>query len=491
MNDLQNKLLGGYAAVRINNKEEFNQVIEWLAIKNCFLANKEPVSKMNYPGDKTFVLYRADDGFIWWSLVSEVDTNKYSLIDVKQLKLDLIDDEKIIEANSTVTKEVKVVDLNEKVLTLVTNTKPEGQEIDSNVDALVSLIPTIEAKANVVVTKDNYKTFVAKGTGTVPELRRWANAIDDERKRSKKAYMDAFDTYEKKVKSVVEALETTAQKIADDVDVFVQEQKEKLRKEREGAIEALKAVLVEKEMISQEYADKFIFDEKWLNSSCSKKKFEDEADKQFQKLMEDEKIFKQNIEMIKSTITNTCMLVGVDEKLINREKYRLQVVTGTNLGDITKNITDEVNALKTQKEALKAQAEQEIQHQKEQFKKQQEAVNIQHQKKLEEVKKQQAVPLEGQAMRLYKRGDEVIAKNDGRFVVTEIKETPEKYKDNTWTRTFEFTGDLGSLQMLNRYMEFLKQSNETFDYKEVKMIEKELAEPATGTVNKYSVKEIN
>lgn len=491
MNDLQNKLLGGYAAVRINNKEEFNQVIEWLAIKNCFLANKEPVSKMNYPGDKIFVLYRADDGFIWWSLVSEVDTNKYSLIDVKQLELDLINDEKIIEANTTVTSEV--IELNEKVLTLVANTKPEGATIDSNVDSLVTLIPVIKAKANVVVTEENYKSFVAKGSGTVPELRKWAKTIDDERKRSKKVYMDAFNTYESKVKSVIDALNETAQIIANNVDVYVQEQKDKLRKEREGEIETLKKIMISKKIISKEYADKFIFDEKWLNASCSKKKFQTEAEKQFSDLIEQEKIAKQNLEMIESTIINTCTLVGVDEKLISREKYRLQVVTGTNLGDITKNITDEVNALKTQKEALKAQAEQEIQHQKEQFEKQQEAVNIQHQKELEEVKKQQAVPLEGQAsnMRLYKRGDEVIAKNNGIFVVTEIKETPEKFKGKTWTKTFEFTGDLGSLQMLNRYMEFLKQSNETFDFKEVKMIEKELAEPATGTVNKYSVKEIN
>ena len=46
-----NKLLGGYAAVRIENHEEFEKVKEILAIKNCFLANKEPVAKMSYPGD--------------------------------------------------------------------------------------------------------------------------------------------------------------------------------------------------------------------------------------------------------------------------------------------------------------------------------------------------------------------------------------------------------------------------------------------------------
>ena len=47
-----------------------------------------------------------------------------------------------------------------------------------------------------------------------------------------------------------------------------------------------------------------------------------------------------------------------------------------------------------------------------------------------------------------------------------------------------------TLQMLNRYMEFLKQSKE-FDFDEVKIIEKELVEPETGTVSKYNVKEIN
>ena len=39
-------------------------------------------------------------------------------------------------------------------------------------------------------------------------------------------------------------------------------------------------------------------------------------------------------------------------------------------------------------------------------------------------------------------------------------------------------------------MDFLKQSKE-FDFKEVKIIEKELAEPVTGAVSKYNVKEIN
>lgn len=490
MNDLQNKLLGGYAAVRIAGKEEFEKVIEWLAIENCFLANKEPVSKMNYPGDTIFVLYRADDGFIWWSPVVDVDTNKYQLIDVKQLELNLIDDQKIIEANAIVTSEI--TELNEKVLTLVSNTKPEGAIVDSNVDSLVALIPVIKAKANVVVTEENYKSFVAKGTGVVPELRKWANAIDDERKRSKKVYMDSFKTYENKVISVVDALNTTAQKIANDVDVHVQKQKDKLRKEREGDIETLKKIMISKEIISKEYADKFVFDEKWLNVSCSKKKFQTEAEKQFSDLIEQEKLDKQNMELIEGTIVNTCAMVGVDEKLISREKYRLRLVIGENLGSITKDITDEINALKKQAEALKVQANQKAKLQKEHFEKQQREVELKNQQEIETLKKQaQKSPVEAsENEQIFKRGDEIIAKATGKYVVTEIKETPEKYKGKTWTKTFEFTGDLASLQMLNRYMEFLKQSKE-FDFKEVKMTEKELADKETGELKKYVVKEIN
>ena len=65
MNDLQNKLLGGYAGGKdCRQRRNSKKLLNGYAIKNCFLANKEPVSKMNYPGDAIFVLYRADDGFI-------------------------------------------------------------------------------------------------------------------------------------------------------------------------------------------------------------------------------------------------------------------------------------------------------------------------------------------------------------------------------------------------------------------------------------------
>lgn len=470
MNEMQSKLLGGYAAVRINNEKEFNEVVEFLAIKNCFLANKEPVTKMSYPGGDLFVLYRADDGFIWWSPVADIDTKKYQLVDVKNLGLEEVNDQTILEANATVVEEVG--DVNESNMTLVVNDKPENSTIPSNIDELVALIPTIEAKANVVVTAENYKSFTAKGTGIVPELRRYAKNIKDEKKRLKDRYMKSFDEFSKKVDLVVNALETTAKTIANNVDIYEQQRKDEARKEKMKKIEEVKKVLVEKEMLSQEYADKFVFDERWLNVSCSNKKFIEEANKQFHELIDQEKLDKQNLEMIENTIVNTCQIAGVDEKLINRNKYQLLVKAGQNLGDITKMITDEVNTMKQQKEAM-------VEAQKREEAIKQERLEKQHQQELEKVKKEAEEKAKQEVLnqqeqsdsngQLFKRGGEVIGKANGNYIITEIKQvTDARFQGKTWTKTFEFTGDLASLQMLNRYMDVLKQFNETFDFHEVK-----------------------
>lgn len=468
MNDLQNKLLGGYAAVRINNKQEFEAVIEWLAIKNCFLANKEPITKMNYPGDSMFVLYRADDGFIWWAPVNDVDTNKYQLVDVKQLELNLIDDQKIVEANVTVTSEV--TELNEQVLTLVTNTKPEGATIDSNIDNLVALIPVIKAKANVVVTEENYKSFIAKGTGVVPELRKWAKAIDDERKRSKKVYMDSFATYENKVKSVIDALNSTAQKIADDVDIYVQEQKEKARKEKQESIEQLKAALIKNGMISKEYADKFVFDEKWLNASCSNKKFQDEVEKQFNALMEQEKNDKQSLALIESTIVNTCAMAGVDEKLISREKYRLQYQAGNNLGEITKNITDEINVLKKQKEAIVEAHKREDALKEEQVKKQQEEAEKRHQEELKQAIQNRSVPTGTNVNILADEKTGVpYARTTDKGITIAIQEAPANFpEDKIFSYTYTFEGNCKAILTFIKCLKALSKVFKSFKYMEVK-----------------------
>lgn len=488
MNEFQSGLLNELVAVKITTKEEFDKVINFLSINNCFLVNGEPVVKLTYPGDKAFVILKQDNA-IFWQPANQVLDERYRVVNVIEFFRPA--EEKVVEAKAEVIEEH--VDIDEKHLSLEVQKRPANEAIVSNIDEMVKLIPAIEAKKGVVVDEKNFKDFVKAKTGTVPLYRSYAKKLETERKAVKKAYIEPYQEFEAKVNKVVKALNDTASVVAENVDVFVQKQKEALRKERQAAIGQLKEVLISRKMISKKYADQFVFDEKWLNASTSKKKFEEQVEAQFNALMEKEKNDKLNLEMIEKTITNACLIANVDEKLISREKYQ-NLLNTEGLPKVTEMITDEVDNIKKQSQAVAQQKEAELQHQKEEFEKKQKEAEIQHQKELEEAKKQAIHSAKEAVQPKYtpiKRGDETIANVNDKYIVTEIKETDPKFKGRTWKKTFEFEGDLAALQMLNRYMDVIKSINPTFNFGEVKLTEKELSDPQTGVVNKYNVKEIN
>ena len=502
MNEFQSGLLNELVAVKITTKEEFDKVINFLSINNCFLVNGEPVVKLTYPGDKAFVILKQDNA-IFWQPANQALDERYKVVSV--IEFFRPTEEKVVEAKAEVIEEH--VDIDEKHLSLEVQKRPANEAIVSNIDEMVKLIPAIEAKKGVVVDEKNYKDFVKAKTGMVPLYRSYAKKLETERKAVKKAYIEPYQEFEAKVNKVVKALNDTASVVVENVDVFVQKQKEALRKERQAAIDQLKEVLISRKMISKEYADQFVFDEKWLNASTSKKKFEEQVEAQFNALMEKEKNDKLNLEMIEKTITNACLIANVDEKLISREKYQALLNT-EGLPKVTEMITDEVDNIKKQSQAVaqqkeaelqhqkeefeKKQKEAELQHQKEEFEKKQKEAELQHQKELEAVKKQASQTVENQPKYTpIKRGDETIANVNDKYIVTEIKQTPEKFQGRTWKKTFEFEGDLAALQMLNRYMDVIKSINPTFGFGEVKLTEKELSDPQTGAINKYNVKEVN
>lgn len=489
MNEFQSELLNELVAVKITTKEEFDKVINFLSINNCFLVNGEPVVKLTYPGDKAFVILKQDNA-IFWQPANQVLDERYKVVSVIEF-FRPVEEEKVVEAKAEVIEEH--VDIDEKHLSLEVQKRPANEAIVSNIDEMVKLIPAIEAKKGVVVDEKNYKDFVKAKTGMVPLYRSYAKKLETERKAVKKAYIEPYQEFEAKVNKVVKALNDTASVVAENVDVFVQKQKEALRKERQAAIDQLKEVLISRKMISKEYADQFVFDEKWLNASTSKKKFEEQVEAQFNALMEKEKNDKLNLEMVEKTIINACLIANVDEKFVSREKYQALLNT-EGLPKVTEMITDEVDNIKKQSQAVAQQKEAELQHQKEEFEKKQKEAEIQHQKELEEAKKQAIHSAKEAVQPKYtpiKRGDETIANVNDKYIVTEIKETDPKFKGRTWKKTFEFEGDLAALQMLNRYMDVIKSINPTFNFGEVKLTEKELSDPQTGVVNKYNVKEIN
>nr|DAF48242.1 MAG TPA: Protein of unknown function (DUF1351) [Siphoviridae sp. ct4Z13] len=486
MNEFQSGLLNELVAVKITTKEEFEKVINFLSINNCFLVNGEPVVKLTYPGDKAFVILKQDNA-IFWQPANQVLDERYKVVSV--IEFFRPTEEKVVEAKAKVIEEE--VAINEKNLSIVVNLPPNGGFIESNADDLLKLIPAIEAKKGVVVDEKNYKDFIKKTIGIVPLYRNYAKDLKKDLKRNEKQYMEEFKVFESKIKKVIDALNDTADTVAENVDVFVQKQKEAIRKERQAAIDQLKEVLISRKMISKEYADQFVFDEKWLNASTSKKKFEEQVEAQFNALMEKEKNDKLNLEMVEKTIINACLIANIDEKLISREKYQALLNT-EGLPKVTEMITDEVDNIKKQSQTVAQQKEAELQQQKEEFEKRQKEAEIQHQKELEEIKKQASQTVENQPKYTpVKRGEETIANVNDKYIVTEIKQTPEKFQGRTWKKTFEFEGDLAALQMLNRYMDVIKSINPTFGFGEVKLTEKELSDPQTGAINKYNVKEVN
>ena len=487
MNEFQSGLLNELVAVKITTKEEFDKVINFLSINNCFLVNGEPVVKLTYPGDKAFVILKQDNA-IFWQPANQVLDERYKVVSVIEF-FRPTEEEKVVEAKAEVIEDE--VAINEKNLTIVIDLPPNGGFIESNADDLLKLIPAIKAKAGVVVDETNYKDFVKKGEGMVPLYRKYAKKLNVKLIDNRKRYMEEFITFESKIKKVINALNETADTVAENVDVFVQKQKEALRKERQAAIDQLKEVLISRKMISKKYADQFVFDEKWLNASTSKKKFEEQVEAQFNALMEKEKNDKLNLEMVEKTIINACLIANVDEKFVSREKYQ-DLLNTEGLPKVTEMITDEVDNIKKQSQAVAQQKEAELQHQKEEFEKKQKEAELQHQKELEAVKKQASQTVENQPKYTpIKRGEETIANVNDKYIVTEIKQTPEKFQGKKWKKTFEFEGDLAALQMLNRYMDVIKNINPTFSFGEVKLVEKELSNPQTGSIDKYNVKEVN
>lgn len=489
MNELQQGLLNEFVAVSISTKEEFDKVINFLSINNCFLSNGEPVIKLPYPGNQPITILMQNK-IVYWQTASQTIDQRYKVVNTIEF-FRPADEEKVIEAKAEIIDEQ--VNIDEKHLSLEVQKRPANEAIVSNIDDIVKLIPAIEAKKGVVVDESNYKDFVKKGEGMVPLYRNYAKNLDNERKALKKAYMEPLKDFEEKVGSVVKALNETADTVAENVDVYVKKQKDALRKEYQTAIDQLKKALISKGMLSQEYADQFVFDEKWLNTSTSKKKFKEQVEAQFNSLMEKEKNYKLNLEMVEKTITNACHIANVDEKLISREKYQSLLKT-EGLPKVTEMITDEVDNIKKQSQAVAKQKEVELQHQKEEFEKKQKEVELQHQKELEQARKQAIHSADEATQPKYtpvKRGEEIIANVNDKYVVTEIKQTPPKFEGQKWKRTFEFEGDLAALQMLNRYMDVIKNINPTFSFGEVKLTEKELSDPQTGLINKYNVKEVN
>ena len=461
MNTLQNEFLGCMCAVRISKEEEFNKLKDWMSVNNLFLLGNEPVSKMKYPGDMYFGIARDPESMlVYWSPIVEINEKEYRIVSLK----DFFDDEKVID---TAAKEVsEIVEVTKEMLSLEVVQKPSGNAVESNIDKLVGFIPSIYAKKNVIVTKENYKDFTKKGEGLVPMYRKQAKELKDQFKAVKEAYIRPFNEFADKFKMVVDALESTAQEVDNNCKVFENERKEALRKERMETIEQLKSFLIGKNMISKEYADKFVFDDKWLNSTCSLKKFKEEVEKQFQELINKESIAKQNIDMVEKTIVNQCQLSGLDHTTVNRDKYISMINDGKNLGDVVTLISTEIEAIKKNTEAAVKKAKDDSEKEKQRALDEQQRQFEAKQKAHEESQSMKYVDSKNRVHTIEKTGEVYAVSSDDAI---KIKRQPMKGDPNKiYSYQYTFEGDCAAIMTFNRFLKALSEVYPSFKYESTK-----------------------
>ena len=463
MNIIQNEFLGCTTAVRIETETEFERLREWMSINNLFLINGEPAVKMKYPGNAAFGIARDVNSMcVYWSKIGDIMSSNYKICSVHEF----FAEEKSAPIDVDVTVKEEITDVTNDMLALEIKEKPEGNSIESNIDRIVELIPVIESKKNIVVTKDNYKDFTKKGEGLIPTYRKEATDLKKKLSMIKKSYLEPYSIFEGKVKMVIDALNGTADLLAKNCDVFEQERKNELRKSRQETIDQLKDVLITRKMISQEYADQFVFDEKWLNASCSMKRFKEEVEKQFNTLIEKERNDKRNLDLIEKSIVSQCQMTGIDEKTIKREKYLLLLQQGVNLGDIVTAITKDIEMIKKNTDSIienqrKQQHEQDLANQK---KHAEEEKN----KALEDLKKQLEKKKEADTQNdirnhANEKTGEVYAKSSSDFIKVKIQPN-QGDPDKKYSYTFDFEGDFSSILTLNRFMQVLSEINSTFKF---------------------------
>ena len=124
MNEFQSGLLNELVAVKITTKEEFDKVINFLSINNCFLVNGEPVVKLTYPGDKAFVILKQDNAIFWQPANQELD-ERYKVVNVIEF-FRPTEEEKVVEKvdESEKIHKIKIITITviDKIESIMYNT---------------------------------------------------------------------------------------------------------------------------------------------------------------------------------------------------------------------------------------------------------------------------------------------------------------------------------------------------------------------------------
>ncbi len=330
--------------------------------------------------------------------------------------------------------------------------------IDSNIKEFKKvIIPAVQKYKDIVVTKENYKD-VKKTLAKINASSKQINSYKVDVKKQANAPVVEF---EQDVKEILAAYDEVVDPIKKAIKSFEDEAKNQKREEYMVEINQMIELAVNGGYISKEYTQHFEFDESWLNSSCTKKKMMEEANKQLLTLIELEKKDKEirlnNINVLKETHRNALRMAKLSTEEVDSQKYIDLLDEGVNVPQIIKYINADVEEMA---KAIEKEANKKVEEVKQQV--------IQETK--EEVELQatvaeapvQAVVHDDKTPIADEKTGEVIGFYTGDEVVSKIQENKAPGKIFKYEYTFE--GDAGIIRTLSMVMKILSKVNPTFKF---------------------------
>ena len=227
--------LGGNAGVQITNEHDFEVMKSWMSIRNMFMENGDPVSKMKFK-EGLNIIYRNEV-----SSISYVGYEQFPLQKILTLK----DIGLVIDAETTVVEEVGVASI--PVLQVGAYVAPP---IDWNFEEFkLNLEQYLRKYKGLVVTNENYQE-IKKDRANLNKL---AKTINDQKIKLKKAMSQEVTEVENKMKSLIAMIDELIAPLDGPIkEIEAQKQNEK-RQEIQKTIDEMKEMIVSNGMLEKRF----------------------------------------------------------------------------------------------------------------------------------------------------------------------------------------------------------------------------------------------
>lgn len=484
LNKVQNEFLGCTSAIVVDSQEQFLKLKEWMGIQNLFLQDGTPVTQLNTDvTNKRVAFYRDDIGmFVGYDHPANIGMN-YSIKEFneafpeaesyEQRSLFGGDDAASIRPpeddlvadpmEDTVETEVKEIQ-NELSLAETLNQLEVGTITPAKITGNViefkdTVINAISKYKNIVVTQDNFKEL----TDTRADLNNKKKIITENRKNIKNAALEEVSKVYDAMTDIINTIDDVVGPLDSEIKGFEAKEKEALKqKMMETTINPTLDMLIKQDMLDEDTRKKFTFKPSWTNASSFTKTgnlTKKVTDEINAELNRIVEFYQQKQKDIE-TIKSTVNQLAIAHGLdaqLNADTYVELYKKGTSMPDVQQKINSDIKIIK---KAVAKEADKKAQ---EIVSKQQTVQQEQNTEIMENGTQKQTNQSNITILTDDKTG-EVLAKGNDYQILAQITKTPEKFEGKTYEYTYSFSGSFGTIKTFSNILKLLSMMFKDFRY---------------------------